>query len=143
MDKNVLLANGILLLHAVVVGITVAGGIALFTGRFAKFHKRDMFAYAFMICSFGQIISLIFTGGCIFTKWEKELRFQTDPSGTYSKTFLEEYLPFLPNWFITYVPIITLGALIGALIQIYFAIQRKRKSGNTKNNLISTPLNKS
>lgn len=133
MEEKLWLANGLLLLHAIVVGITVAGGIALFTGRFAKFNKYDVFAWAFIACSFGQIISLIFTGGCIFTKWEKELRLQVDPSATFAKSFLEEYLPFLPTWFITYVPVITLGALIGALVQIYFAIKRKRKLGNTKN----------
>ncbi len=136
MENKIWLANGILILHAIVVGITVAGGVALFTGRFAKFHKNDIFAWAFIACSFGQIFSLLFTGGCIFTQWEKKLRLQSDPSAKYAKTFLEEYLPFLPNWFINYVPLITLGALIGATVQIYFSIKRKRKLGDNKNDEI-------
>jgi hypothetical protein len=130
MGQEILLANGLLVLHAIVVGITVAGGVALFTGRFAKFHQKDYFAWSFIACSFGQIISLIFTGGCIFTTWEKELRLQGDPTSAYSQTFLQEYLPFLPDGFIHAVPFLTLGALIGALIQIQSTIKRKRnKSG--------------
>lgn len=104
----------------------MAGGVAIFTGRFTKFHKKDFFAWAFIACSFGQIISLISTGGCIFTAWEKELRLHADPTASYSKTFLQEYLPFLPNGFIEAVPFLTLGALLGAIIQIRFAIKRKR-----------------
>lgn len=126
MKQEILIANGILILHLIVVGITVAGGIALFTGRFAKFNKKDIFAWAFLACSFGQIISLIFTGGCVFTAWEKELRLHADPTASYSKTFLQEYLPFLPDGFVHAVPFLTIGALIGAIIQIRFAIKRKR-----------------
>ena len=126
MKHEIWLANGLLILHAIVVGITVAGGVALFTGRFAKFHKKDFFAWAFIACSFGQIISLVLTGGCIFTAWEKELRLQSDPTASYSKPFLQEYLPFLPYGFVQAVPFLTLGALIGAIIQIRFAIKRKR-----------------
>lgn len=126
MKQEIWLANGLLILHAIVVGITVAGGVALFTGRFAKFHKNDFFAWAFIVCAFGQIISLLFTGGCVFTEWEKNIRLQADPTASYSKTFLQEYLPFLPEGFIHAVPLITLSALIGALIQIRFAIKRKR-----------------
>lgn len=126
MKQEIWLADGLLILHAVVVGITVAGGVALFTGRFAKFHKKDFFAWTFIACSFGQIISLVFTGGCIFTAWEKELRLQADPTALYSKTFLQEYLPFLPEDFVQAVPFLTLGALIGTIIQIRFAIKRNR-----------------
>ena len=126
MKQDIWLANGLLILHAIVVGITVAGAIALFTGRFAKFHKKDFFAWTFIVCAFGQIISLILTGGCVFTEWEKKIRLQADPTASYSKTFLQEYLPFLPEGFIHAVPFLTLGALIGALIQIRFAIKRKR-----------------
>ena len=83
MKQEIWLANVLLIIHAIIVGITVAGGVAIFTGRFAKFHKKDFFAWAFIACSFGQIISLIFTGGCVFTAWEKELRLQADPSASY------------------------------------------------------------
>jgi len=126
MKQEIWLANGLLILHAIVVGITVAGAVALFTGRFAKFHKKDFFAWAFIVCSFGQILSFLLTGGCVFTEWEKNLRREADPTSLYSKTFLQEYLPFLPEGFIQAIPFLTLGALIGALIQIRFAIRRKR-----------------
>ncbi len=126
MKQEIWLANGILVLHMIVVGITVAGGVALFTGRFAKFHIKDFFAWAFIVCSFGQIFSLVITGGCVFTEWEKNIRLHADPTASYSKTFLQEYLPFLPESFIHAVPFLTLGALIGAIIQIQYAIKRKR-----------------
>jgi len=127
MTNEVWVANAILVLHTIIVGITVAGGIALFTGRFARFHKKDFFAWAFILCSFGQIFSLIFTGGCILTEFEKQIRAHAEPTNAFSKTFLEEYMPFLPEGFIQAVPFLTLGALIGAIIQIYFAIGRKKK----------------
>lgn len=125
MKHEIWLANGILILHMIVVGITVAGGVALFTGRFAKFHKKDYFAWAFIACSFGQVLSLLFTGGCVFTKWERDIRLRADPTASYAQTFLGEYLPFLPENFIHAVPFLTLGALAGAILQIRYAVKRK------------------
>lgn len=130
MTQQIWIANGLLILHMIVVGVTVAGGVALFTGRFKKFHKKDFFAWAFIACSFGQIISLLFTGSCIFTEWEKEIRLNADPTSSYSKTFLQEYLPFIPEGFIHAVPYLTVGALAGAIIQIRYAIKRKKNNDN-------------
>jgi hypothetical protein len=127
MEQEIWLANGLLILHAIVVGITVA--VALFTGRFSKFHKKDFFAGAFIICAFGQIFSLVLTGGCIFTEWERSIRLEADPTASYSETFLKEYMPFLPEGIIHATPFLT----IGALIQIRFAIKRKRNLDRTQN----------
>lgn len=134
MVNEIWIANGLLMIHTLVVAITVAGGVALFTGRFAKFHNKDFFAWSFIICSLGQILSLILTGGCIFTDWEKNIRLKADPMATYSKTFLEEYLPFLPENLIQVIPFLTLGGLLGAIIQIYFAIKRKNKQDKNISN---------
>ena len=120
-------ANLLLLLHAVVVGVTVGGFVAMLTGRFARFHPRDYFAWAFIVCCGGQILSLLLTGGCVFTQWERALRQQADPQATFAHTFLQEYLPFLPGWLVNAVPIIALGGLCGASIQIYPALRRKRQ----------------
>ncbi len=120
-----LLANALLFIHGVIVAITVAGAVAIFTGRFAKFHIRDYFAWAFLVCCVGQLVSLIFTGGCILTEWERSLRLQADPNIKFSETFLQEYLPFLPLWFTASIPLLTLAAAIGAAIQIYFALRRR------------------
>ncbi len=128
MKFEIFLANVILVMHIIVVGITVAGMVALFSGRFSKFHKKDFFAWSFIICSFGQIFSLLFTGACVFTTWEKNLRLKADPSASYSKTFLQEYFPILPYEFIHSVPFLTIGALVGALIQIRFAIKRRKNT---------------
>ncbi|WP_027002325.1 hypothetical protein [Hugenholtzia roseola] len=124
----------ILLVHSVVVGVTIAGCIALLTGRFTKFHKKDYFAWLFMIFTIGQMISLFFTGGCFLTDIEKKIRLEIDPTSTYSKTFLQEYLPFLPDGFIDSIPFITLGGLIGAIIQIWFAIRRRKNKDEQNTN---------
>ncbi len=123
MKEQVYLIYLIVLIHSVVVGVTVAGFIAVLTGRFTKFHKKDYFAWLFLIFTVGQIISLIFTGGCFLTDIEKNIRLKVDPNSTYSKTFLQEYLSFLPYGFIDAIPFITIGALIGAIIQIRLALK--------------------
>ena len=137
MKEQIWLIYLILLIHSVVVGVTIAGCIALLTGRFTKFHKKDYFAWLFMIFTIGQMISLVFTGGCFLTDIEKKIRLQVDPTSTYSKTFLQEYLPFLPDGFIDAIPFITIGGLIGAIIQIRFALRRKKDNDdNNKHQVI-------
>lgn len=126
-EIKIWIANILVLFHAVIVGVTLAGGIAIFTGRFKKFNKRDYFAIAFFVFSVGQLISLVFTGGCIFTDWERTLRLDANSGGEYSNTFLEEYLPFLPGWFIESIPLLTMGAIIGATTQIYSAIKKREQ----------------
>lgn len=128
MDFKILLADLLVLFHAVIVGITVAGCIAIFTGRFRKFNKKDYFAIAFFTICIGQLVSLVFTGGCIFTDWERELRLSSNQNTNYSDTFLQQYLPFLPDWFIEGVPILTLAAIIGAAVQIYLTYKNKKKN---------------
>ena len=122
-----MLAQAILIFHAVIVGVTVAGGIALFTGRFSRFQRHDYFAWAFIACCVGQLGSLLLTGGCILTQWEKRAR-GTSSGDTYAATFLQQYLPFLPEWFTDTVPLLTLAALVGAAVQIVLAVKRRRTS---------------
>jgi len=122
-------ANVLLVTHALIVAVTVAGGVAIFTGRFARFHKRDYFAWVFLLCCFGQIASLALTGGCVLTEWERNARLKANPDAAFSKTFLEQYLPFLPEWFPQWVPLITVAAVLGAAVQIYLA-RRRRKAGS-------------
>lgn len=136
MEDQVWLIYVILLIHSVVVGVTIAGCIALLTGRFTKFHKKDYFAWLFMVCAVGQLISLVFTGGCFLTDLEKNIRLQVDPNSAYSKTFLQEYLPFLPDGFIDAIPFITIGGLIGAIIQIRWALKRKKDTDQDKHQAI-------
>ncbi len=128
MDFKIFLADLLVLFHAIIVGVTVAGFIAIFTGRFRKFNKKDYFAIAFFTFCIGQLVSLVFTGGCIFTDWERQLRLSANQNTNYSETFLQEYLPFLPDWFIEGVPILTLAAIIGAAVQIYLTYKNKKKN---------------
>lgn len=99
-SSNVLrFARSLALLHALIVGVTVAGGIAIFTGRFRQFRRDDFFAWAFIACCLGQLISLILTGGCILTIWQRQLLLQAGVRDPFSGTFLQSYIPWLPNWF--------------------------------------------
>ena len=120
-------ARGLALLHALVVGITVAGGIAIFTGRFRQFRRDDCFAWTFIACCLGQLISLALTGGCILTNWQRQFLLHAGEGDPLSGTFLQSYLPWLPNWFaVRGVPLLTLAAMIGATIQIVDSVRRKR-----------------
>lgn len=60
----------------------------------------------------------------MLTEWERRARLQADPNLTFSATFFQEYLPFLPVWFGTSVPFLTAAAIIGAVIQFYFGRRR-------------------
>ncbi len=120
------LANLILFVHAIVVGLTVAGTVALFTGRFREPGRADVFFWLFMLACFGQIASLVFTGGCFLTEWERELRLLANAKDDYAATFLENYLPFLSPSLIRAVPLLTAAAMIGAVVQLLLAARRWR-----------------
>ena len=111
------LANAVVVLHALVVGVTVAGTVAIFTGRFRHFRSRDLFQWVFLACCVGQLLSLAFTGGCFLTQWEKELRNSATPGTAYAGTFLDHYLPFLPKWVTRLLQPLSLGAVAGGLLQ--------------------------
>jgi hypothetical protein len=83
--------------------------------------------WAFIACCVGQLGSLLLTGGCILTQWEKRAR-GIGSGDTYAATFLQQYLPFLPEWFPDTVPLLTLAALVGAAVQIVLAVKRRRTS---------------
>ena len=121
------LARVLALLHALIVGITVAGGIAIFTGRFRQFRREDLFAWTFIACCLGQLISLALTGGCVLTDWQRQLLLHAGEGKPFAGTFLQSYLPWLPSWFaVRGVPLLTLAAMIGATIQIVASVRRNR-----------------
>jgi hypothetical protein len=120
-----LLARALVLLHSAVVGVTVAGGIAVVLGRFSRVHRRDYFAIAFFACSMGQLLSLVLTGGCIFTQWERQLLSVAGQPWSFDGTFLQRFFPWLPDRFATTgVPCLAFGALGGAIVQVVFAVRR-------------------
>ena len=125
-DNCIWFARCLALIHAIIVAITVAGGVAIFTGRFRHFRLDDFFAWAFIACCVGQLISIVLTGGCIVTAWQRELLLRAGEADAFSGTFLQRYLPWLPNWFaVTGVPLLTLGALTGAGVQIMGSIRKR------------------
>jgi len=126
-DNYIWFARVLALVHALIVALTVAGGVAIFTGRFRQFRRDDFFAWAFIACCVGQLISLVLTGGCILTTWQRELLVSAGESNAFSGTYLQRYLPWLPNWFaVRGVPLLTLGALVGAGVQLVGSIRKRR-----------------
>lgn len=126
-SNYMLFARVIALVHALIVATTVAGGVAILTGRFRQFRIDDYFAWAFIACSLGQLISLVLTGGCILTTWQREFLLHAGEADAFSGTFLQRYLPWLPNWFaVSGVPLLTLGAWAGAGVQIVSSIRKRR-----------------
>lgn len=120
-------ARVLAVLHAFVVAITVAGGVAVFTGRFRQFRATDGFAWAFLACALGQLVSLVLTGGCILTTWQRELLLRAGAPDPFPGTFLQRYLPWLPDWVaVRGVPLLTLGALVGATVQVVHSARRGR-----------------
>ena len=119
------LANTVYVLHASGDGDADDEGVAVLTGRFATLRRRDCFAWAFIACCVGQLGSLVLTGGCVLTRWERELRAGTDAGSPSSTTFLQEHIPFLPAWAVGAVPLLTLAALIGAAVQVALAVRRR------------------
>lgn len=129
-DQYIWYVRGLALLHALIVAITVAGGLAIFTGRFRQARLDDLFAWAFFACCVGQLISLVLTGGCILTRWQRELLLRAGETEAFSGTFLQRYMPWLPNWFaVSGVPLLSLAALVGATVQVVAAIRRRRRRG--------------
>ncbi|MDZ7269374.1 MAG: DUF2784 family protein [candidate division KSB1 bacterium] len=106
----------ILLIHAVGVGLTVAGMVALVTGRFRERRRLDVFFWLFMPACLGQGISLLLTSGCFLTEWEHALRIQANAGTNDAATFLEKYPPFLPAALIRAVPVLSLAAMIGGIV---------------------------
>jgi|GEM_PF-1298426 len=127
-DDAIFLARALAVLHALIVGVTVAGTVAIFTGRFRHFRRGDLFAWAFFACCLGQLISLALAGGCILTHWQRELLQLAGETEPFSGTFLQRYLPFLPDWFARRgVPLLTLAALLGAGVQVVAAVRRRQR----------------
>lgn len=127
-DNCIWFARALASVHALIVATTVAGGVAIFTGRFRHFRPGDLFAWAFIACSLGQLISLVLTGGCILTTWQRELLLRAGEADPFPGTFLQRYLPWLPNWLaVRGVPLLTLGALAGASVQMASSLAKRRR----------------
>lgn len=88
--------------------------------------SRDLFQWVYLACCVGQLLSLVFTGGCFLTVWEKELRNSIAPGTAYAGSFLDHYLPFLPNWVTRSLQPLSLGAVAGRLLQGLIEWRRRR-----------------
>lgn len=125
------IARAVVVLHALMVGVTTAGTVAMFTGRFRRFRRGDFFQWLFLACCAGQLLSLAFTGGCFLSQWERALREIAAPGTAYAGAFLDHYLPFLPGWAVRLLQPLSLGAAAGVLFPGLTEWRRRRaRSGD-------------
>lgn len=115
-----------LFLHILVVAVTAAGTVAVLTGRFRKFQKRDLFQLTFLACCAGQILSMALTGGCILTQWEQEL-LKAAGVAPYAGGFLDHYLPWAPKWIRRTLQPLSLGVAGGLLFQGLLVWRKRRR----------------
>lgn len=98
------------------VAVTAAGTVAVLTGRFRKFQKRDLF----------QLTFLALTGGCILTQWEQEL-LKAAGVAPYAGGFLDHYLPWAPKWIRRALQPLSLGVAGGLLFQGLLVWRKRRR----------------
>lgn len=126
-----LLADVLVVLHSLVVGISVAGFVAILGGRFRQRRSSGLFQWLFYACCLGQLLSLAFTGGCFLTDWEKALRGAAGQGVSYQGGFLEHYLPFLPPWAARLIQPLFLASVAGAVLQGWLELRRRRRSAGS------------
>jgi Protein of Unknown function (DUF2784) len=113
------LAKLVSVAHAGIVGITVYGLVAVLLGRFSSGSLEHPFAWIFLAVCMSQLVSYAVFRECILTRWEKTLLEQAGSPRTYTGTFLQRFIPELPdNVAHTGVPLIVLAILFGLLLQL-------------------------
>ncbi len=91
-----ILANAVALIHVVLMALVVGGALVATTPRVISRFPRWLIV-AYLISVGLTLLSNLFTGDCLMTQWEKELRDRASPGSAYGETFLQHYFGFLPN----------------------------------------------
>jgi uncharacterized protein DUF2784 len=89
------LADAIALIHALLIALVIGGALVATTPRVIPRFPRGLIV-AYLTAVGGTLLSYLFTGDCLMTLWEKELRDQATPGGAYGETFIQHYFGFLP-----------------------------------------------
>jgi len=117
------MASAIALIHAVLIALVVGGALVALTPGVAARFPRWLIA-AYLISVGGTLLSDLFLGECILTRWERTLREQALPGSAYRETFIQHYFGFLPSGltqpdhFPSYLGVI-LGITAWAVLQIW------------------------
>lgn len=123
------LANGVLVLHGLLVISVVGGMIASIAGVLRRYRYAERFVYFLLAC---VLTSQVLLGECVLTDLEKYFRGRYDPATAYHNSCLGHYLPWIPIGFINIAgPLLfALGLLALPFWRLYDRRQR-RGSGET------------
>lgn len=114
------LAKLVAIAHATLVGVTMYGVVGVLLGRFSRASLKRPFAWVFIGACVLQLSSYALFSECLLTRWEKELLELAGSPHTYTGTFLQRFIPDLPdNVAHTGIPLIVLAIFIGLLLQIF------------------------
>jgi hypothetical protein len=114
------LARLVAIAHAMIVGFTVYGAVGVILGRFTSSSLQQPFTWVFIAACVGQLASYAIFRECILTRWEKDLLQQSRSPRSYTGTFLQRFIPNLPDDVAhTGIPLIILAILVGLVAQMW------------------------
>ncbi len=121
------LANGVTLLHGMLVIGVVSGTAAAIAGRLRRWPRLERLYYFLVAC---VLTSQFVRGECILTVLEKTLRTRHDPQSSYHNSCLLHYMPWLPLWGINVLgpALIVLGLLSFPFWRLHDRRQRKAQA---------------
>jgi hypothetical protein len=91
-----ILADGVALVHAAILVLYVAGAVSALRGSFCR---RPLLVWQRLYLGLVLLMSLsvLFTERCCLTQLENALRGMNRPEARYDVSFLEHYVPNLPE----------------------------------------------
>ncbi|MFY7865673.1 DUF2784 family protein [Roseateles sp.] len=113
------LAKFVAVAHAAIVGITMYGIVGVILGRYSRRSLQRPMTWVFMGACVSQLASYAVFRECLLTRWEKSLLQQAGEPKTFTGTFLQRFIPELPDHVAhTGIPLIVLAIFIGLLLQL-------------------------
>lgn len=87
-----MIADFIALTHSALVALIVGGALVAITPRAVSRFPRGL-VIAYLLAVGATLLSDLFFGECLLTRWERDLRGQAG----FQETFLQRYFDFLPD----------------------------------------------
>jgi len=120
------LANGVVILHGLLVITVVSGMLAAIPGVLRRYPRVEALVYFLLAC---VLTSQLLAGECVLTGLEKYFRRLYDPASAYRNSFIGHYFPWIPIWFVNTVgpTLFALGLLALPFWRFYDRRQRGRQ----------------
>ena len=89
-------ADGIALLHAVVIAFYIAGAASVLQGAFFR-PSLKLWQYCYLGLVLLMSLSILSTGNCCLTDLENAIRATNHPNACYQCSYVAHYFPFVPK----------------------------------------------